>query len=93
MRKTVAAFVFAALALIAPQAGAQVTLKFAHFAEATHPAHMSALQFAKRVEERTNGQVKVSIFPANQLGSPPEQAQQVKLGAMATTYKRHRARM
>ena len=82
MRKTVAAFAFAALALIAPQAGAQVTLKFAHFAEATHPAHMSALQFAKRVEERTNGQVKVSIFPANQLGSPPEQAQQVKLGAI-----------
>lgn len=63
-------------------AAAQVTLKLAHYAEATHPANQAALQFAQRVEARTNGQVKVSVFPANALGSPPEQLQQVKLGVI-----------
>lgn len=75
----------AALALcttLSANAQAPVELRFAHYAELTHPAHTSALAFAKRVEERTKGQVKVNIFPANQLGSPPEQTQQIKLGAI-----------
>jgi tripartite ATP-independent transporter DctP family solute receptor len=63
-------------------AHAQVTLKFAHYAEADHPANAAAQSFAKRVEERTQGQVTISIYPANALGSPPEQLQQVKLGAI-----------
>ncbi len=67
---------------LAATAQAQVTLKLAHFAEATHPANLAAQQFAKRVEERTQGQVKVSLFPANTLGSPPEQLQQVKLSGI-----------
>jgi len=61
---------------------AQITLKLAHYAEADHPANAAAQRFAKRVEERTQGQVKVSVYPANALGSPPEQLQQVKLGAI-----------
>ncbi|HSV51469.1 MAG TPA: TRAP transporter substrate-binding protein [Burkholderiaceae bacterium] len=63
-------------------AQAQVTLKFAHYAEATHPANLAAQSFANKVEERTKGQVKVTVFPASALGSPPEQLQQVRLGAI-----------
>lgn len=63
-------------------AAAQVTLKLAHYAEAGHPANQAALQFSQRVEARTKGQVKVSVYPANALGSPPEQLQQVKLGVI-----------
>lgn len=66
----------------AASAAAQVTLKLAHYAEASHPANAASLQFAQRVEERTKGQVKVSVYPANALGSPPEQLQQIKLGAI-----------
>ncbi|NQW83029.1 MAG: TRAP transporter substrate-binding protein [Alcaligenaceae bacterium] len=72
----------AALAFLSTNTFAQVTLKLAHFAEIGHPANQAALQFSKRVEERTNGQVKVSVYPANALGSPPEQLQQVKLGVL-----------
>jgi tripartite ATP-independent transporter DctP family solute receptor len=36
----------------------------------------------KRVAERTNGQVKIAIFPNNALGSPVEAAQQTRLGAI-----------
>lgn len=59
-----------------------VQMKFAHYAEETHPANLAAKQFSAKVEERTNGQVKIAIFPNNVLGSPPEQCEQVRLGAI-----------
>jgi tripartite ATP-independent transporter DctP family solute receptor len=34
------------------------------------------------VEARTDGAIKINIFPNNQLGGPPEQAQQIKLGTI-----------
>jgi TRAP-type transport system periplasmic protein len=66
----------------APPASAQVTLRLAHYAPESHPAHLASKQLATRVEERTKGQIKISIFPNNTLGSPPEQLEQVKLGAV-----------
>jgi tripartite ATP-independent transporter DctP family solute receptor len=62
-----------------------IQMKFAHYAEETHPGHLAAKQFAAKVEERTKGQVKISIYPANVLGSPPEQCEQVRLGAIDMT--------
>jgi len=62
-------------------AGAQVmTMKFAHFADEGHPGHLAAKMFVEAVQKRTNGQIKIDIFPNNMLGSPPEQAEQIKLG-------------
>lgn len=62
-------------------AEAQVlTMKFAHFADEGHPGHLAAKQFVAAVQERTKGQIKIDIFPNNMLGSPPEQAEQVKMG-------------
>ena len=78
----IAGLALAAGMALASGAAAQVTLKLAHFAEAAHPANLAALQFAQKVEARTEGKVKVSVFPANALGSPPEQLQQVKLGVI-----------
>lgn len=57
-------------------------LRFGHFVDESHPGHLAAKQFAARVEERTQGQVKISIFPNNTLGSPPEQAEQIRLGVL-----------
>jgi tripartite ATP-independent transporter DctP family solute receptor len=59
-----------------------MTLRWAHFAQEDHPAHVAAKQFAARVEACTNGEIKVNIFPNNVLGGPPEQAQQIKLGTI-----------
>jgi len=61
---------------------APLTLRFAHFAQEDHPANIAARQFASRVEARTNGAIKINIFPNNVLGGPPEQAQQIKIGAI-----------
>jgi tripartite ATP-independent transporter DctP family solute receptor len=81
-RKILASLALAIAGALPGVAAAQVTLKLAHYAETSHPAHLAALQFAQRVEARTQGAVKVSVFPANALGSPPEQLQQVKLGVI-----------
>src|SRR5271154_3699437 len=59
-----------------------LTLRFAHFAQDDHPANIAAKQFAERVAERTGNTIRVMIFPNNQLGGPPEQAQQIKLGTI-----------
>jgi tripartite ATP-independent transporter DctP family solute receptor len=61
---------------------APLTLRWAHFAPEDHPANVAAKQFASRVETRTNGAIKINIFPNNALGGPPEQAQQIKLGTI-----------
>lgn len=73
----------AVCALMTTHAYAQdVTLRLAHFAAETHPGHIAAKQFADRVSERSGGAVAIEIFPANELGSPPEQLEQTKLGAI-----------
>jgi tripartite ATP-independent transporter DctP family solute receptor len=75
----------AALTLSAPFVSlnaAPLTLRWAHFAQEDHPANTAAKQFASRVEARTNGEIKINIFPNNVLGGPPEQAQQIKLGTI-----------
>ncbi|CAM3368404.1 TRAP transporter substrate-binding protein [Polaromonas hydrogenivorans] len=72
-----------ALATCAVTAHAEpITLTLVHAASTTHPEHLAALQFARRVEERTHGQIKTRIFPAAQLGSETEMIQKVRLGAI-----------
>jgi tripartite ATP-independent transporter DctP family solute receptor len=63
-------------------AAAPLTLRFAHFGAEDHPSNIAAKQFATKVEARTNGAIKINIFPNNQLGGPPEQCQQIKLGTI-----------
>jgi TRAP-type transport system periplasmic protein len=75
----------AALSVAAPYVSlhaAPLTMRFAHYAAEDHPANIAAKQFAERVESRTNGAIKITIFPNNVLGGPPEQAQQIKLGTI-----------
>lgn len=65
-----------------PAAPAPIVMKLGHFANATHPGNMAAQQFAANVEKRTNGAVKISVYPDNQLGSPPELLEQNILGSI-----------
>ncbi|WMS44334.1 TRAP transporter substrate-binding protein [Acuticoccus sp. MNP-M23] len=81
MNKFVLAASLAAL-MTGPAMAQDVTLRLAHFAAETHPGHIAAEQFAKNVSERTDGAVAVEIYPANELGSPPEQLEQTVLGAV-----------
>ena len=86
MRRTSLAFrVFLTAALLLLLAGGQAAaleLRFAHFAAKGHPGDLAAEMFAKAVQDRTKGEIKVTVYPANELGSPPEQLEQIKLGAV-----------
>ncbi len=61
----------AALSLlaVAGTAGAQTKLRFGHAHPETDSQHIAAVEFAKKVKERTQGGVEVQIFPNNQLGN------------------------
>lgn len=61
-------------------AQAETVLRMSHFAAETHPGHIAAKQFKENVEKRTNGEVVVELYPANELGAPPEQLEQTVLG-------------
>ena len=63
-------------------AHAATTLKLAHFAAESHPAHIAALQLKKNVEARTKGEVRIELYPSNQLGSPPDQLEQTTVGVI-----------
>ncbi|WP_417837662.1 TRAP transporter substrate-binding protein, partial [Thalassospira tepidiphila] len=67
----------------------EVTLRLAHFAAESHPGHAASVQFAENVAARTGGEVKIELYPANQLGSPPEQLEQTILGAIDMNLPTH----
>ena len=59
-----------------------IVMKLGHFAAASHPGNTAAKMFAEGVEKRTNGAVKITVYPDNQLGAPPEMLEQAILGAI-----------
>ena len=44
------------------------TLKFSHWVPPTHPMHAAAVAWAESIEKASNGTIKITIFPAQQLG-------------------------
>ncbi len=77
-----AAAAFAATLPAIRPARAAVELRLTHPADLSHPVHIEGEAMVKRIAERTNGEVKITIFPNNALGSPVEAAQQTRLGAI-----------
>jgi TRAP-type C4-dicarboxylate transport system substrate-binding protein len=59
-----------------------VQMKLGHFAAESHPGNIASKMFADAVEKRTDGKIKIAIYPNNALGSPPEVLEQNILGAM-----------
>jgi len=59
-----------------------VILKLSHGLPVEHPMHKGAELFKEIVEEKTNGQVQVELFPALQLGSVREQFEGIMLGSI-----------
>lgn len=45
-----------------------VTLRFSHWVPAAHPMHPAAVAWAESIEKASNGTIKVTIFPSQQLG-------------------------
>lgn len=74
-----------AAALLAPaSAMAQKTIKYAHFqsADLSSPKHAAALAFKSCIQGKTDGEIKVDIFPASQLGGDAETMEGLQLGTI-----------
>ena len=76
--KTVAVLVAAAFA--GGAMAAQYNLKFGHTGAPNHHYQMIATQFADRVAELTQGEVKIEVFPSDQLGKQLEITEGVMIG-------------
>ena len=63
------------------ESGVEVyTLTLGHDQTDGHPYDLGVKEFAKSVEERTNGAVKFNVYPAGQLGDSAEQIEGLRLG-------------
>ena len=67
--------------LLAPSVYAK-TLKLGHAMSLESAAHKGMVIMAEKVEEKSNGELKIKIFPNGQLGSERDQAEQVVTGAI-----------
>jgi tripartite ATP-independent transporter DctP family solute receptor len=59
-----------------------ITARLGHVMQTTHFEHIAFVQLAEDVARRSNGKIKIELFPASQLGSEREQTEQVNLGAL-----------
>ena len=57
------------------------TLKFNHVLGPKEPYHEGFLNWAKRVEERTKGGLKIEVFHSAQLGREEDIIEQIRQGA------------
>ncbi len=64
---------------------AEYTLKLAHDANTTSAFHLSALEIQKEIEEKSDGRIKVEVYPAQQLGSASEMIEGMQMGTIEAT--------
>lgn len=60
-------------------------LKLAHGLDRNHPVHTSMEYMAKLVYERSNGAMRIDIYPSGQLGTERECIELVQIGSLAMT--------
>ncbi len=73
----------AAFADLAP---AQTKFRLGHTLNTEDSAHLGIVEFAKRVEQKTGGAIRVEIFPAGQLGTDPQVLDGAKLGTIDMSF-------
>jgi tripartite ATP-independent transporter DctP family solute receptor len=81
LRAMLAAALVAACAAAQAQSPKTFTLKFNHVLGPKEPYHDGFLQWAKAVEARTNGALKIEVFHSAQLGKEEDIIEQIRQGA------------
>ena len=66
--------------------GDVVVIKVGHVSPESHPVQVAFENFAERVAERSNGSMKVEVYPASQLGSEREMIEMTMAGSMEIFY-------
>ncbi|MFV0593724.1 MAG: TRAP transporter substrate-binding protein [Draconibacterium sp.] len=66
-------------------AGHHKVLKLAHGLDPTHPVHKGMEFMAKRLAEKSNGELTIDIYPSGQLGSEQQCVELLQIGSLAIT--------
>lgn len=66
-------------------AGKVITLKLGHVQSTEDNWHKGALKFAELVSQKTNGSVKVEVFPSSQLGNDRDMIEGMRMGSVDFT--------
>ena len=83
VRNIVAAAISALLLTAAPALAQTKTLKLGHVLPGgDHPYQLGAMKFAEIVNQRTNGRIKVDVFPSGQLGGERDMVEGLKIGTV-----------
>lgn len=61
---------------------AETTIRLGHVLADTHSWHKASVEFAKEVAEKTEGRVKIDIFPSGQLGTEKEVIEGMQIGTI-----------
>jgi len=74
----------------APALGAQsaampIVMRIGHAQPVSHPRHKSLLRFKELVWEKTEGRIRVDVFPAGQLGDEASMLEATKIGTLQAT--------
>lgn len=78
---------FTAMAILASASAtlAETVIRVGHGAQAAHPTHLGLLRMAELVSERSEGRVKLEIYPDRQLGEEREMVEGLQLGTVDMT--------
>lgn len=60
-------------------------LKLAHALDINHPVHRGMVYMAEKVEEKSEGRVRIDIYPSEQLGAERELVELLQIGSLAMT--------
>ncbi|MCS7281110.1 MAG: DctP family TRAP transporter solute-binding subunit [Desulfobacterota bacterium] len=87
MKKALISTIFVIFCLFVGVSGleAKLVVKYGHVAPPVHGQHQGTLAFAKYVNEKTNGEVEVQVFPLGQLGGERSMTEQVQAGTLHMT--------
>jgi TRAP-type C4-dicarboxylate transport system substrate-binding protein len=84
--------ILASLVALAASAGSALAQdkvhewKYSHWVPATHPLHKILNDWAKSISDATNGTVKITVYPAQQLGKAPDHYDMVQKGIAEVAY-------
>jgi tripartite ATP-independent transporter DctP family solute receptor len=70
------------LAALTSAAAAQTVIKAGHGAQTGHPTHLALEHFAELVNEKTDGEVVVEVYPDRQLGEEREMVEGLQFGSV-----------
>ncbi len=62
-----------------------VVIKLGHALDQTHPVHTSLMFMAERLEKLSGGEMRITIYPSQQLGTERETLELLQIGSLGMT--------